>query len=339
MGVYSGTQWCRAQGAPDTAIIDTIRTQTQISDSDQRRIGEWIEAQVNKLKTLPDDQRGPSAIKLRELLRTQFENAGNSAAFKDQFASRVVAVAVAQLGDSGTNPRTGQTLCKVLLDLNRPEAVAAFLVGLKSKDAGVRMLSASGLAAHRAILVADKARLDQAIAALRDAGLAETEGVALDRMYWALAVPPTQVASVFDAFMAILDQRLKKRREGAAASDGAEISALEFFRTSGVIGALSQPQKEQLARAVATFMRLDAQRYATPNLQFSEIDRLQRLLDGAEEILVALVGAGKGGDVRGALAGGQTPKQVLQQVHAWVGDANQQGALNAAPWNVPAGAP
>jgi len=124
-------------------------------------------------------------------------------------------------------------------------------------------------------------------------------------------------------------------------SDGADVSAFEFFRTPAVLSTLSAPQKEQLVRAIATFMRFDAQRYGTPNLTFVEIDHIQRSLDGAEEIIAAVVGNVKGGDIRGGLAAGQSPQEILQQAMLWVGDAksDQPGALNAAPWNVPVGAP
>ncbi len=332
---------CFAQNPPpDAAVLDTIRTETQIGDSDQRRIGDWIDAQVNALKAVPDAQRGPAAIKFRELMRTQFENSGNSAAFKEQFATKTAGILVAKVS-AGLDPVSGRTIEKVLIDFNRPETVPAFLAALGSKDAAVRMLAASGLGAQRTAIAADKARLDQVIAAIRDAAVAESDGVVLGRLYWALSVPPAQVSSVFDAFMAIFEKRLQKRKAGGPESDGAEVLAYEFFRTSGVIAALSQPQKEQLVRTVAEFIRLDARRYTTKNLPFIEIDHLQRLLDGGEEIIAAAAGNLKGGDVRGSLSAGQSPDQVLQQVYLWVGDAkaNQPGALNAAPWNVPIGAP
>ncbi len=338
----AGGGWCFAQDtAQDTAIIDTIRTQSQIGESDQRRIGDWVEAQVTRLKGTPEEQRGPAAIKMRELFRAQFENPSNSPAFEEQFASKTASVAASQLGTTALDPMSARALSKIFLDFNRPEPIPAFLAGLKSKDAGVRMLSASGLAAQRAAIAADKTRLDQMVTALREVGVSEPEGVVLDRIYWALSVPPAQAASVLDTFMTIFEKRLENRRGGALASDGAEISAYEFFRTPGIVAALSPPQKEQLVRTLATFLRFDAQRYTTPNLNFIEIDRLQRLLDGAEEIIVALVGSVKGGDIRGSLAAGHTPEQVLQQANLWIGDAksSQQGALNAAPWNVPVGAP
>lgn len=324
--------------APDTAVIDTIRTETQISESDQRRIGDWVEGQVAALKGIPEAQRGDAAIKFRDLMRAQYENPSNTPAFKEQFAAKLAAALAAQV--ASLDPITGRALAKVMLDSNRPELVPAYLAALKSKDAGVRMLGAAALAGQRVAIAADKAKLDQVVAAIRDVGAAETNGVVLSRMYYALSVPPAQAPSVFDAFMAIFEKRLEKKRQGGTACDGAEVMAFEFFRTPGVLAALSQPQKEQIVRAVGEFMRYDAQRY-DKSLPFQELDRLQRELDGAEEIISSIASGVKGGDVRGALASGAGGDQISQQVQLWVGDpkTKQPGALNAAPWNVPLGAP
>lgn len=331
----------RAQGGPDTAVIDTIRVQSTIGESDQRRISDWIEAQISRLKSTGESERPKAATQLRQLLKAQFDNSSNTPAFKEQITARAGAVLVAQLS-AGADPVTLRTLVKTLLDFNRPEAMPAYLAGLKSKDAGVRMLSASGIASQRSAIVTDKAKLDQAIAALREAGLAETEGVVLDRIYWALSVPAAQAGSVVDTFFAIMDKRLAGKRAGAIACDGAEVSAFEFFRTPAVMGALQPPQKEKLARLAGEFMRFDATRYTTPNLTFNEVDRIQRGLDATEDVLAAVVGSGvKGGDVRGALASGASSADVLQQVRLWVGDSEskQPGALNAAPWNLPIESP
>lgn len=340
LAVVSAVRTSLAQdAAADTAVIDTIRTQTPISESDQRRIAEWIDAQVNRVKSAADDKKRATGVAVRDLLRAQFENSANTPAFKEQFVSKAAANAVAQL--STLDAQSARVLFKTLLDFNRPEAVPAFLAGLKSKDAGVRMLSASGLAGQRAVIAPDKARLDAMVDALKQAGLAESEGVTLDRIYLALSVPPAQAGQVFDAFMAIFDKRLEKRRAGAVHVDGAEVTAYEFFRTAGVAAALNPAQKEQLVKAVATFLRFDAQRYSATDLPFEQVDAIQRLLDGGEDILVGVVGAGKGGDVRGVLASGGTAAQVMEQVRLWIGDssASQPGALNGAPWNVAAGAP
>ena len=91
-------------------------------------------------------------------------------------------------------------------------------------------------------------------------------------------------------------------------------------------------------------MRIDAQRYTAPKLDFTENDRIERTLWAAEEFLSggAMLGT-RGGKIRTALqAGGPANSAaVLQEVYKWVGDptSNTPGALSAAPWNVPVGAP
>jgi hypothetical protein len=146
-----------------------------------------------------------------------------------------------------------------------------------------------------------------------------------------------------DAYLAIFEKRLTDRRGGAVIADGAEVEAFEFFRTPSVLAVLNQNQREQLARPLAVFLRLDAERYNTTGLDFYEVDRLERMMDSVEAILIELVGAGKGGKIRDEIAaGGQDRRaEVLTEAYKWVGhpQSKEPGALNAAPWNVAVGAP
>ena len=119
---------------------------------------------------------------------------------------------------------------------------------------------------------------------------------------------------------------------------------VEFFRLRAVINTLSQPQKTQLVGSLAVLLRSDAQRYGEEKLKdFYEKDALERRLHGIEAILVTVVGGGNGGRIRAEIeaAGHEQRAQILKEAYKWVGDAAAQtsGALNAAPWNVPIGAP
>ena len=71
---------------------------------------------------------------------------------------------------------------------------------------------------------------------------------------------------------------------------------------------------------------------------YRELDRIERCLDGMDEILASLTALPGGGDVRKALAAGDW-NDILAQVTRWIGDAdaNATGALSATPWSVPAG--
>jgi hypothetical protein len=140
--------------------------------------------------------------------------------------------------------------------------------------------------------------------------------------------------------------RLEQRRGKVVFVDRAELDALEFFRQPAVLNALNANQKADLANRLATFLRLDAERYSSRDLggdiAARERECVERRLDALEACLAALVGGG-GGDVRGDLKqGGHGRRQVImQQVYAWIGHPATQraGALNKAPWNVPIGAP
>jgi len=184
-------------------------------------------------------------------------------------------------------------------------------------------------------------KLDEVVQVLKVAGLAESSPIVLGRIYLTLA-HPTQLPAVFDAYLAIFEKRLKDRRGGAVIADGAEVEAFEFFRTPNVLAALNQNQKEQLARSLAVFMRMDAERYNTTGLDFYEVDRLERMMDSGEAILAEMA-PGKGGKIRDEIAGGGQDRraEVLAEAYKWVGhpQSKEPGALNAAPWNVAVGAP
>ena len=106
---------------------------------------------------------------------------------------------------------------------------------------------------------------------------------------------------------------------------------------------LTPQQKSQLVSRVAVFLRFGAERYNVPGLGFGELDMVERVLDGAEDVLAGVVGGNQGGKIRDALSAGGPGKNraALQEAYRWVGNVvnGTKGVLNAAPWNVPVGAP
>lgn len=316
--------------------INTIRSLATIGPNDQRRIGEWVQAQVHKFN-------GFRAF--RKKFQDQYNHANNSQLFPLHLAARTAAVAVRQAAKPGLNAEVARALAQVLLDMNHPETFSGLIALLTFPDAATRYLCATGLFAPRQkrSIVADKSKLDQALTALRAAGLAETDPIALGRIYEALSYP-AQAVDLLDIYLSLFDKRLALRRGPASIADGAERYAFAFFREQGVVGVLNAGQKSQLVERLAVFLRLDAERYNTPQLGFREIDRIERTLWIVEETLSdpALVGD-KGGKIRKALSAGgyDNRSAVLQQAYRWVGDphTNERGALNDAPWNVSLGAP
>ncbi len=314
-------------------MINAIRSRDVIGPSDQRRIADWVERQVEKLTGF---------ITFRDRFTAQYEHENNSQQFRLQLAAQTAKVAATLFGRPNPRGETAYSLAHVLAIMDRPETLPGLTAGLKSSDARARYACAKGLASLTRSIAADKAKLDQTIKALRETGLAESDPVVLGRIYEALAYPD-QSAAVFDSYLKLFDKRLLVRRSPAVIADGAEVYAYEFFRTPRVISALDAGRKSELVARLAVFLRMDAERYSTANLHFDEIDRIERLLASAEAILSNVVGNSKGGRIREALsAGGHGNRQaVLQEAYLWVGDPNNNtpGALNEPPWNVPVGAP
>ena len=339
-GVACGLMWFAVVGGqtlaqdenPQEQSVEAICGRSDFSSGDEERIQRWAQEEVDRFTAFNA---------LRQRFQQRYNNAGNSDAFKKQLAKQTALVVRGTLANTDINPELAWSLIHVLLDMNRVETVPGLLAGLSSGRPAPRYLSARGLVTLRRSIVADQSLWQQTVPALRVAGSVETNPVALERIYAALAYPE-KIADVFDDYIGIFEKRLTFRRQAGVPSDGAEIAAWEFFRSSGVVQALDAAQKTKLAGLIAVFLRLDAERYVRPDLAFDEMDKIERMLDGAEAVLTAINVSG-GGNIRGALAasGSGNREAVLQEVKRWIGDAsaNQPGALSAAPWNVPVGAP
>jgi hypothetical protein len=349
----------RAQTAVQAdQALDQIRLLQSITPVDQRQLRDWITAEVSTLKSQPASDR-PNGFNqaafnaFRQRFLQQFGNTSNTPAFKTEFASQTAAAAAVELGGGNLSLTAAAALTRVLMDFGTIETLPALLQALESKHSVARYLAAAALAELKGPLSGDAARLNQVVAAIGAAGADETSAGALRRMYEALAYHQ-QVGAVFDAYIAIFDARLTFRRGPAAKIDGAEYPAFDLFADPAVLGALTQPQKVELVRRLAVFMRMDAERYndaaiappadpTAPDPGFYEREWGENQVWLIEEILEAIVGQGKGGHVRDQFSSGgyANRAQVLQETYRWIGDpeGNAPGALNGAPWDVPVGAP
>ncbi len=323
---------CAQEPSPEDQVIDSIRQRADIGASDQRRIGRWVQMQV-------DEFAGAAAF--RGKFGDQYNHDGNSDVFKRYLTVKTTEIAAQLFPNAAADDPVVRALAQVLIDWNRLEAFDALVAGLTTADAPARLLCARGLAVQRRFIANDDARVAQMIQALNDAGLAETQPVILRRIYEALALPG-KTAEVFDVYLRIFDKRLAARRGTAVIADGAEVFAYAYFLDTTVQRSLDADQKNRLVLAVAAFLRLDAQRYDSPNVPFGERDWLERSLDAGERILEAVVGS-SGGRIRDKLSeGGYSSRaEVRKEAYRWVGDplAKAPGSLNQAPWNVPIGAP
>lgn len=329
------------------AQMDTIRVLSSMSLSDQRRIAQWIQAEYDGFQkdvaaAADQDGQGIAFKAFRKRLTDESNNARNTPAFNAELASQTSIIAIAQFGKSNLDDTASWALTQALVDLDSPKSVHGLLAALQSSVQASRFLAATGLVAQKAAIGADPALLGQCTAGLLAAGSAEQNAVVLSRIYMALSMR-NQVGAVVEPIAAIFDARLAKRRGVAGAADRAEVDIFSFLGEASVTGALSAAQKTRLVSSLAVFFRLDAQRYAAPELTVEEIDSLERRLTGAEQAIHLIVGGAPGGNATKAIAEGghQSNAIVLEEVYKWTGhpEKKTQGVLNAAPWNVPVGAP
>lgn len=339
LGVPTGAAPAQSTASEDE-VLDAMRASANLSSGDQDRIARWIEKRLNDLAAAAREDSTAALKAFRARMNAQYSHANNSDAFTIQLAAQTAIAAEERFNEAKLNTTAARGLARVMADMGRPETAPGLVACLRTSDDAARFLCVQALVAQKGRLTADQGRFTQLVPALREAGLAESSPVVLGRLYSMLA-QPNHVEIAFDTFMGLFDRRLSIRRGPAQAVGGAEIEAFEFFRTSGVMAALTNEQKAQLVRRLAVFLRLDAERYAVPELSFEEKANIDHLLWVGEEILAAAVGQ-QGGIRKELEAGGhESRNKVLEQVYAWVGRAEngENGVLSEAPWNVPAGAP
>ncbi len=331
-----------AQQIPSDAAIDTIRGLGNIGASDQRQIRAWVSGQVGRLAREPDENTWEAFRTYRTLFQSQRSNASNSDAFNAQLAAQFADVAKDEFAKPALKPEAARVLARILVDFGGIDSLPAALAGLKTKDESARFYCAKVIVSLKSAIAVDKDTVTLVVASLNEAGLIESSSVVLRQIYLGLALPSPQTGSVIDAYLAIFDRQLEMRRGSVIVVEPAEIDAFEYFRVAAVFGALNASQKAKLVHAVATFLRLDAERYQSADLSPEEIAIIEHRLDGAEGVLVLAQSTG-GGYVRREMSSGghATRASVLQQTFLWVGDPNSKtpGALSKAPWNVPVGAP
>ncbi len=322
--------WSQQAESQQVKALAGIRDSTNLSSADKRVITDWLNSELIRVNA-PEDFKS-----FKQAFDRQRLDPANSAAFYTELATQTSNLASQRLADENTTVPRQRCLARALLDLNRIQTAPGMVKGLKAKDQAVRYFCATGLARQ----VGNYTDPKQIVTALKEAGLVETNPVILKSIYQALAIQPP-IAENVDAYLGIMDARTELRRQGATTGDGAAVVVLEYFRTPAVIGALTNQQKNELVKRVATLLRMDASDYRSTNLDHYEELFLALQLDAAEDILGQITG--QTGRVRSQMevGGKANASGIYQAVLAWVGDAdnNINGTLNTNPYNVPVGAP
>ena len=336
---------------PEEEAVNALRSLANISPLDEERIAGWINQAIDKAVANQAD-RDARFRTLHTAFEQQRLNPGNSAAFVSALAAQTAQVTTARLQSAEFDPVVARALTRAMIDQNRTQTVPGFVAALRFPDAATRALAANGLSMHLRRVAEDRPRLEQVIGALRSAGEAERDPVALQWIYRALSYDD-QFELVYPAFISILDNRLERRGSDLRFCDGAELSALRFFVR--VAGKLNGDQQKELVGRLAALLRFDGERYLADRLTFTEQDRVERSLTLIEELFERFTR--QPGSIRTQLETGvrapldaeppdtatwQTNREAFQQaISAWIGSEEPavEGVLNQAPWSVPASTP
>lgn len=347
----------RGRVNPEDKGVDVIRGLDQFNPIDQDRIKRWVDAEISLIADAPKqrfaDGFDPVLFKeFRDRALAQFNNSSNSKAFQTELAKQTANAAIEQFAAAEPDKTVVVLLARLLVDYDTMGTLDGLLAAVGSSSPAARFYGVRGINALKSELMQDAAALNKVITTLSGVVATEDQEVVREEVYRALAIPG-QVPQVFPAFLAGLDRQLAARRAGKETVDRAELAAFDFLSKPQVLSGLDQAQQVQLATRLAPILRSFAERYTDPVIApptereepdpfFFERDTIERSFYEIEEILSRMVSSG-GGDVRGVLQtqGFAGARQIPAEVEKWIGNANSgvTGALNAAPWNVPVGAP
>ena len=227
--------------------MEELRQRAPAGDNDTNTIRQWLAAEFAAIDAAhPDDFR-----KKIQKLRT---DPATNPAFRSEFDTRLAEFAADQLGKD--NPEHAAiALIRTLIDLNDPLTIPGLEAGLSSAHPTVRYLAARGLADLGPRIASDPNKLAPFILALQQAGVAETNGVIVERIYRALDLKPLPPQAV-TAFEQILSARIAQYRERRTRLlDQAEITAVQILTEAG----LDQARSAGIVRALAPLLRLDVQ--------------------------------------------------------------------------------
>jgi hypothetical protein len=327
---------CLASPAIARAQLDEIRSATSLTAEQKARIGTWFGQQFARVEQASEAEKSTQVTAFLAAVEKERLNRDNSGAFFQALVEQGAKLATEKFQTPEVDGMAGFALMQSLAETNRPEAIPGFIAGLAAAPQSVRYVAAKTLAASVTTVAADAKLKADVTAAVKKAGVAETNGFILQHMYGAIAYP-TMDAEAFATYLAIFDARIKRRREGVQKVDLGEIAAFEYLARPAIVPAITAAQRPELAGRLAFFLRSHAERLGAPNLEEDERHYIAISLIRNEELLTAL-GINGGGNIANVVP---DPALVLAEAFRWVGNTATQttGALNAAPWNVPVGAP
>ncbi len=317
----------------DHPAMDELCVRAPAGANDQRTVDDWIDSQIQLLLNA-EDLRSARAD-FTSMLDRLCLGTDTTQGFRTLFRARLGIAVEAQLQPDTQTPKpVAEALVRALVHTNDKQTSPGLLAALSYPDADVRYLGAHGLSRIKATF--DSTEFRNIVQRLGQVGANETNGVVIERIYRALAVPSPS-ADVLDAVSVILTARVDRYRKGTPLDDHAETAVCTYL--SGVN--IPDAQGQKIVRPLATLLRLDVERYADGAAIGEAKEALEIRVDACESFLERITGVGPTETIRAAMQQAQPGFDSAMKIALleWVGSAGTAGALGASPWNVPAGAP
>jgi hypothetical protein len=328
LAMVGGSGAARGQGLSE-ALGALASKSGSFSDDDRQEIRTAIEGQFSAIASAASgkDQRD---------IRGDFEKvwAGGSLDFKDAFARQLSAAVEANLDQDDVGAVA--MMMQLLADTGHEGAIDGMIGGLKSTHAAVRLIALSGISAQMGTEGSEKV-----VQAFGELGPSESSWVVTRALYSALGQLAVTKATT-DAQIKTLESRVAnyaKHRGGW----GAEIEVIEFLKAN--VGGLGEGEKVRVAKALGKVLAVVVPDYAKSvgdevRMPFDQAARTATLIYAAEDLLAAMgIGGATTPKLGEALGkpGEQAGDALLFELNRWIGTSDVDGALNAAPWNVPKG--
>lgn len=325
----------------DDAVFEELQTHESLGPHDDPILDQWLSDRIAELvATLGSgnvNKFAQAEQKLWAVVKALFRQAAITEAFKNRLAER----AARQFADHFANnnpvpPEVARALVRLLRFMDRVGTLAGLQAALQSPDEAVRYLGAEGLRSLRDRIGPNAQLARTVITTLRDTGVAEENGVIVGAIYRALEYP-NQVTDSLSAIGAMLSARANRFRAGRNIVERAEIDGFLFLEPHHA--QLTQPQRLQAVRDLASLLQFYATKYLDPATRPADKQLLERLMFRAEDLLEKIVQpAQRAVSMRNALRDQPNVARNLPvELAKWIGATGAPGLLNQTPWDVPIG--
>jgi len=312
-----------------------LRKRNPAGDNDARIINDWLAAEFAKITG--DSPAEPG--RFRDIIQKVRNDAATTVTFRTELAARLGPFARDKLADANLARPAAEESLRTLIDVDDPRMMPGLVNALRHSTQLIRYLGVKGLQEIRDQLTDNDAK--EYVAALQQAGTAETNGIIVERIYMALSFPNPD-AAVIDAFDAILAARVDRHRQGAVLIDNAEPTALNYLAAAR----LDNNQTRRLVQRLAVLLRLDVEDVVRGlgggGFLPDQREGIERRICTVEEYFRQTVRPvqGQGGDICRKLGDNPVLPDALKfELNNWIGTTETAAVLSDNPWNVPRGAP